>query len=213
MDLKEYKAAIEAMLFACAEPVSAGHLAQVLDIETEIVERLLESIRDDLQEKDRGLALLKLEDRWQLSTKTVYGDYIKAALDVRRNTPLSSAAMEVLAIIAYNQPVSRSFIEQVRGVDSSSTVQTLMQKNLIEEAGRLDLPGHPVSFKTTDAFLRTFGIASLSQLPPLHDDDCSVEEKQLPDEVSAFAGKAEMAEMAETAEMAEISKLFAETEE
>lgn len=82
-----------------------------------------------------------------------------------RNTPLSPAALEVLAIIAYNQPVSRSFIEQVRGVDSSSTVQTLVQKGLIEEAGRLDLPGRPVSFRTTDVFLRTFGIASLAELP------------------------------------------------
>ena len=92
-------------------------------------------------------------------------------MDTRRNTPLSPAALEVLAIIAYNQPVSRSFIEQVRGVDSSSTVQTLVQKGLIEEAGRLDLPGRPVSFRTTDVFLRTFGIASLAELPPLHGDD------------------------------------------
>lgn len=211
MDLKQYKGAIEAMLFAYAEPVSAEHLSGVLEIETEIVERLLESIRDDLQESDRGLVLLKLEDRWQLSTKTVYGDYIKAALDVRRNTPLSAAAMEVLAIIAYNQPVSRSFIEQVRGIDSSSTVQTLIQKSLIEEAGRLDLPGHPVSFKTTDVFLRTFGIALLAQLPPLHDDDYALEKEELPPEVAAFAQTAEMAEqaeMAETAEMAEIAQQY-----
>ena len=89
----------------------------------------------------------------------------------RGATRLSPAALEVLAIIAYNQPVSRSFIEQVRGVDSSSTVQTLVQKGLIEEAGRLDLPGRPVSFRTTDVFLRTFGIASLAELPPLHGDD------------------------------------------
>lgn len=175
MDLKQYKAALEAMLFAYAEPVSTARLAEVLEIETPVVERLLLSLHDDLQESDRGLVLLQLEDRWQLSTKTEYGDYIKKALDTRRNTPLSPAALEVLAIIAYNQPVSRSFIEQVRGVDSSSTVQTLLQKCLIEEAGRLDLPGHPVSFKTTDVFLRTFGIASLAQLPPLHDDDYALE--------------------------------------
>ena len=171
MDLKQYKAALEAMLFAYAEPVSAEKLAEVLEIVTPIVERLLLSIRDDLTGSDRGLVLLQLEDRWQFSTKTEYGDYIKKALDTRRNTPLSPAALEVLAIIAYNQPVSRSFIEQVRGVDSSSTVQTLLQKRLVEEAGRLDLPGRPVAFRTTDAFLRTFGISSLSELPSLHADD------------------------------------------
>ena len=106
---------------------------------------------------------------------------MRRALDTRRNTPLSPAALEVLAIIAYNQPVSRSFIEQVRGVDSSSTVQTLLQKGLVEEAGRLDLPGRPISFRTTDVFLRTFGISSLAQLPPLHGDDYMLElDKRFP---------------------------------
>ncbi|MEG1568439.1 MAG: SMC-Scp complex subunit ScpB [Oscillospiraceae bacterium] len=171
MDLKEYKAAVEAMLFAYAEPVSAERLAGVLAIELPVVERLLMSIKDDCEENDRGIMLIQLENEWQLATKSKYGDYIKEALDTRRNTPLTPAALEVLAIIAYNQPVSRSFIEQVRGVDSSSTVQTLMQKRLVEEAGRLDLPGRPVAFRTTDAFLRTFGISSLSELPSLHSDD------------------------------------------
>ena len=197
MDLKQYKAALEAMLFAYAEPVSAEKLAEVLEIETPIVERLLLSIRDDLTGSDRGLVLLQLEDRWQFSTKTEYGDYIKKALDTRRNTPLSPAALEVLAIIAYNQPVSRSFIEQVRGVDSSSTVQTLLQKGLVEEAGRLDLPGRPVSFKTTDVFLRTFGIGSLSELPPLHDDDYALQ--NAPEETGQGVEFAEMAEFADEA--------------
>ena len=101
---------------------------------------------------------------------------MKKILDTRRNTPLSQAALEVLAIIAYNQPVSRGFVEQVRGVDSSSTVAKLLEKGLIEEAGRLDLPGHPVSFATTDVFLRTFGLESLAQLPPLHDDELPLEQ-------------------------------------
>ena len=145
MDLKQTKAAVEAMLFAHAEPVTAERLAGVLGVEEDAVSRLLLSLRDDYEAEDRGLVLLQLEDRWQLATKTAYAPY--------------------------NQPVSRSFIEQVRGVDSSSTVQTLVQKGLIEEAGRLDLPGRPVSFRTTDVFLRTFGIASLAELPPLHGDD------------------------------------------
>lgn len=171
MDLKQTKAAVEAMLFAYAEPVTAERLAGVLGVEEDAVSRLLLSLRDDYEAEDRGLVLLQLEDCWQLATKTAYAPYIKDIMDTRRNTPLSPAALEVLAIIAYNQPVSRSFIEQVRGVDSSSTVQTLVQKGLIEEAGRLDLPGRPVSFRTTDVFLRTFGIASLAELPPLHGDD------------------------------------------
>ena len=163
MDLKQTKAAVEAMLFAHAEPVTAERLAGVLGVEEDAVSRLLLSLRDDYEAEDRGLVLLQLEDRWQLATKTAYAPYIKDIMDTRRNTPLSPAALEVLAIIAYNQPVW--------GVDSSSTVQTLVQKGLIEEAGRLDLPGRPVSFRTTDVFLRTFGIASLAELPPLHGDD------------------------------------------
>ncbi len=171
MDIKEYKAAIEAMLFAHAEPVSSAQIALVLEVETNVVDGLINAIRDDLSKKDRGIELIKLDGRWQFCTKSQYGEQIKKLMDTRRNAPLSPAAMEVLAIIAYNQPVSRSFIEQVRGVDSSHTVHTLIQKGLIEEAGRLDLPGKPVSFKTSDVFLRTFGIASLTDLPELHSED------------------------------------------
>ena len=184
MDLKQTQAAVEAMLFAYAEPVSAARLAEVLEVEEEMVSRLLLSLRDDLDADDRGVSLLQLEDRWQFATKTAYGGYIKTLLDTRRNTPLSPAALEVLAIIAYNQPVSRSFIEQVRGVDSSSTVHSLVQKGLIEEAGRLDLPGRPVSFGTTDVFLRTFSISSLAELPALHGDDYPALEAQ---ETDSFA--------------------------
>ena len=99
---------------------------------------------------------------------SIGGEMVKRILDTRRNAPLSPAALEVLAVIAYNQPVSRSFIEQVRGVDSSSTVTKLLDKGLIEEAGRLDLPGKPVAFQVTDTFLRVFGLGSLADLPPLH---------------------------------------------
>lgn len=190
LDLKGYKAAVEAMLFAHGEPVTAARIAQVLEIEAPVVERLLLAIRDDCDASDRGITLLQLEDRWQLATKARFGEPVRKLLDTRRNTPLSQAALEVLAVIAYNQPVSRSFIEQVRGVDSSSTVSTLLEKGLIEEAGRLDLPGRPVSFRTTDVFLRTFGLESLSQLPPLHGDELPLEQVaenggQLPAEAPA----------------------------
>lgn len=108
-----------------------------------------------------------------MATRPYYGEVVKRILDTRRNAPLSPAALEVLAVIAYNQPVSRSFIEQVRGVDSSSTVAKLLDKGLIEEAGRLDLPGKPVSFRVTDTFLRVFGLGSLADLPPLHEEEPS----------------------------------------
>ena len=171
MNQKQIRAAVEAMLFAYAEPIGADKLAQALQLPTASVESALEALHERCQKEDSGLCLLHLNTRWQLATKTEWADCIRRLLDSRRAVPLGPAAMETLTVIAYNQPVSRSFIEQVRGVDSSSTVQTLVQKGLIEEAGRLDLPGRPVSFRTTDVFLRTFGIASLAELPPLHGDD------------------------------------------
>ena len=131
MDWKEYKAVVEAMLFAHGEPVSASRMAEILEIDVSLVQQALEKLRDDYDSGDRGLTLLQMEDRWQLATKPRFGEPVRKLLDTRRNTPLSQAALEVLAIIAYNQPVSRSFIEQVRGVDSSSTVSTLMEKGLI----------------------------------------------------------------------------------
>ena len=168
MELNYLRAALEAVLFAHAEPVSVARLAEVLEAEPALLESLLQELRDKTEEEDRGIQLIQLEGAWQFASKQLYGEEIKKAMDHRRNVPLTPAALEVLAIVAYNQPVSRSFIDQVRGVDSSSTVANLVQKGLIAEAGRMDLPGRPISFRTTDAFLRTFGISSLSGLPPLH---------------------------------------------
>ena len=148
---------LEAMLFANAEPVETDRLAEAMRADPAEVLTLLEKLQKRYDETESGLMLLHFDgDRWQMAT--------------RRNAPLSPAALEVLAIIAYNQPVSRSFIEQVRGVDSSSTVSKLMERGLIEEAGLLDLPGKPVAFRVTDTFLRVFGLGSLADLPPLHDD-------------------------------------------
>ena len=130
----------------------------------------LETLHTRYQREDSGLCLLHLNTRWQLATKTQWADCVRRVLDSRRAVPLGPAAMETLTVIAYNQPVSRAFIEQVRGVDSSSSVSGLLEKGLIEEAGRLDLPGRPVSFRTTDTFLRVFGLSSLADLPPVHSD-------------------------------------------
>ena len=141
MNQKQIRAAVEAMLFAYAEPIGADKLAQALQLPTASVESALEALHERCQKEDSGLC--------------------------RRSIPLGPAAMETLTVIAYNQPVSRAFIEQVRGVDSSSSVSGLLEKGLIEEAGRLDLPGRPVAFRTTDVFLRCFGLSSLEDLPPV----------------------------------------------
>lgn len=167
---------LEAMLFANAEPVETDRLAEAMRADPAEVLTLLEKLQKRYDETESGLMLLHFDgDRWQMATRPYYGEVVKRILDTRRNAPLSPAALEVLAIIAYNQPVSRSFIEQVRGVDSSSTVSKLMERGLIEEAGRLDLPGKPVA--SGDGYLlRVFGLGSLADLPPLHDDPQKEEE-------------------------------------
>ena len=153
--------ALEAMLFAHADPVEAARLADALRVEPEEAVRLLKKLQKKLDEEESGMAILYFDpNRWQMATRPYYGEMVKRILDTRRN--------EVLSVIAYNQPVSRSFIEQVRGVDSSSIVAKLLEKGLIEEAGRLDLPGKPIAFQVTDSFLRVFGLGSLADLPPLH---------------------------------------------
>ena len=171
MDSNYYRSAVEAVLFAVAEPVSAEKIADALGIETGAVLNLLAEISQDLDARESGLCLLRFEDRYQLSTRPKFADFVIRAMDNRRNSPLSQAAMEVLSIVAYNQPVSRAFIDEIRGVDSSSALGTLISKNLVEEAGRLDLPGRPVSFITTDNFLRCFNLTSLEDLPPLHGEE------------------------------------------
>ena len=164
---------LEAMLFAHAEPVETARLADALRLDTDETTELLQKLQKRLDEQESGMVLLFFEpDRWQMTTRPYYGEMVKRILDTRRNAPLSPAALEVLAVIAYNQPVSRSFIEQVRGVTK------LLDKGLLEEAGRLDLPGKPVAFQVTDTFLRVFGLGSLNDLPPLHGE---VQEEPAPE--------------------------------
>ena len=175
MNQKQIRAAVEAMLFACGEPIGSDKLAQAVQLPQTSVENALEELRTRYTREDSGLCLLHLNTRWQLATKTEWADCVRRVLDSRRAVPLGPAAMETLTVIAYNQPVSRAFIEQVRGVDSSSSVSGLLEKGLIEEAGRLDLPGRPVSFRTTDTFLRVFGLSSLADLPPVHQPEAPAE--------------------------------------
>ena len=159
--------ALEAVLFASGEPMSIDRLALVFEIKPEKVVEAAETLGERLNEQNSGLTLLRLENTYQLATNEIYAEYIKKAFDIKRKAPLSSAALEVLAVIAYNQPVTKAFIEQVRGVDCSGVITTLLEKELIEERGRLELPGRPLLYGTTKNFLRCFSISDLSELPPL----------------------------------------------
>lgn len=167
MNKEKLLSAFEAVLFASGEPVSIDRLAAVFELSEDKVRQAADELADRLDESGRGIRLLRLENTYQLATRTEYAEYIKRAFDIRRKTPLSPAALEVLAVVAYNQPVTRAFVEQVRGVDCSGVITTLIEKGLIEERGRLELPGKPLLYGTTKNFLRCFSLSDLSELPPL----------------------------------------------
>lgn len=167
MNKEKLISALEAVLFASGDPVSIDRLAATLEISAEKVEQTAEALEKKLDEQKSGINLLRLENTYQLATRAEFAEYIKRAFDIRRKTPLSPAALEVLAVVAYNQPVTRAFVEQVRGVDCSGVITTLVEKGLIEERGRLELPGKPLLYGTTKNFLRCFSISDLSELPPL----------------------------------------------
>jgi segregation and condensation protein B len=181
--MNELQRKILAILFASGDPIGGDRLAEALDITLEDVDKLLLTLSDWLSDLDMPFEILYLGGQYQLATRRELAPIISAALDTRRAAPLTQASLEVLAIIAYNQPVTRAFIEQVRGVDSSSIVANLTQKGFIEEVDRLDIPGRPIAFGTTPLFLRTFGISDLSELPDPH----SFSAQPMPDEDTADA--------------------------
>lgn len=169
MKFSEGMAAVEAILFACGEPIELEKLAAAAEIEPETVEKLIDRLNDRYNEQHSALVVMRLGSCFQLATRAEFAPKIKAALETRRQVPLSQAALEVLAIVAYNQPVTKGFVEQVRGVDSSGVVNSLVERELLEEYGRLDLPGRPIAYRTTENFLRCFGIADISGLPAIPD--------------------------------------------
>ena len=171
MKIHELQAAMEALLFASGEPLPVEKIAEALAIDVPAARQLLEDMAARMQDESRGVELIELDGAYQLCTKAQFADPIRRVLETRRNTPLTPAAMEVLAIIAYNQPVTRAFVEQIRGVDSAAVVTGLVNKGLVEERGRLELPGRPLLYGTTDQFLRCFGIRDLHELPPVHPSD------------------------------------------
>ena len=169
MDYEELSAALEAILFASGDAVPAARIAQVLGADEQQVFAAAENLAGELIAHRRGVRLLRLQDDLQLVSAPDYAQVITQALEQRRPPRLSPAALEVLAIVAYFQPVTRAYIDQIRGVDSSYTVGVLCERGLIEIAGKLEVPGRPTLFKTGDAFLRTMNIRSLSELPVLPD--------------------------------------------
>lgn len=172
MIMNELQGAVEAILFAAGEPLEIERICQALNCDTEPVENALKGIEKALNEINSGIRLVKMDNMYQLCTRTEYAEQVRAVLEIKKNTPLSAAAFEVLAVVAYNQPVTKAFIEQVRGVDCSGVVATLVAKGLIEERGRLELPGRPLIYGTTPEFLKCFCVSSLDDLPdlPEHED-------------------------------------------
>ena len=165
--LKNIEGAIEAILYAAGYPVKYTKIAEVLGLDLSATKQIIEHMSEiyNAEHSKHGLNLLLFDETCQFCTKEQYAPYIREALGIRRGGNLSASSMEVLAVIAYNQPVTRSFVDQVRGVDSSYAFNSLIDKGLIEACGRLDAPGRPMLYVTTEKFLRVFGIQSLSELP------------------------------------------------
>ncbi|WP_405358152.1 SMC-Scp complex subunit ScpB [Ruminococcus sp.] len=171
MTEKEYRSSIEAILFAAGDPVDIKRLSEALEIPESAVKTQMDILIGEYAELERGITIIQLNDSYQMVSVKQFAPQVRKAMDLRRNIPLSQAAMEVLAVIAYNQPVTKSFVEQVRGVDCSGVIGSLTTKGLIEEKGRLELPGRPLLYGTTDHFLRCFSIRSLDELPPIPKDE------------------------------------------
>lgn len=167
MEQTELQRIIEAILFAAGERVETSRLASVLEVDANEIDAAVMSLADDLAFNRRGIRILHLENGYQMVSSGEMADYITKTLETRKPPKLSSSQLEALTIVAYYQPATKAMIEQIRGVDSAYSVGALLNKKLIEEAGRLNVPGRPILYRTTPDFLRTFGISSLDELPPI----------------------------------------------
>ncbi|MDY4812789.1 MAG: SMC-Scp complex subunit ScpB [Ruminococcus sp.] len=171
MSNEEMKRAVEAILFAAGESVEISRIAQALELTTKKAENLLEEVKEEFNSQNHGFKIMRYKDSYRFVTHKEYEEQIRMVMDLNRKKPLSQAAMEVLAVIAYNQPVTKAFVEQIRGVDCSGVIGSLTVKGLIEEQGRLELPGRPLLYGTTENFLRCFNISSIEDLPPIPQSD------------------------------------------
>lgn len=167
MEQSELQRAIEAILFAAGERIEVSRLAMALEADPKDIIAAADKLMDELAFERRGIRILKLEKGYQMVSSGEMADYVTRALETRKPPKLSSSQLETLTIVAYYQPATKAMIEQIRGVDSSYSISALMNKKLIEEAGRLNVPGRPIQYKTTPDFLRTFGISSLEELPSI----------------------------------------------
>ena len=195
MELKEIESAIEGILFAAGEPVGVERICLALEIDRATADAVCQRLADAYSYERRGIRLLKLDSSYQLCSAPEFAPYIRRAFESRRPARLSQPALEVLAIIAYYQPVTRAYVDQIRGVDSSYTVGLLLERELIEECGRLAVPGRPIQYRTTQTFLRSFGLSSLDELPEL--PNTPPEDGQITMEMQAAVERLQAAEEGE----------------
>lgn len=167
MEIEQAKSIIEAILFACGREVNVKEFISALEMNEEDIITIIEKMKEEYEEENRGIEIIRINDAYQMCTKKEYYEYIYPILDKRSKPNLSNAALETLAIIAYNPGVTRAEIESIRGVNSDATMYKLLEYNLIEEAGKLDAPGRPMTYRATSNFLKMFGYASLENLPDL----------------------------------------------
>jgi len=167
MEEQQMMAIAEAILFIAGDPVPVRSIAEVLDIDVDAAQSLMEKMLKAYALQPRGLQLIRINDAYQLVTRPEYGEYIRKFTGATKEQPLSRACLETLAIIAYNQPVTKADIEQLRGVKCDHAIAVLLEKNLIREVGRLDAPGKPKLYGTTELFLKSFGLSDINDLPPL----------------------------------------------
>ena len=194
MEQIELQRAIEAILFAAGERIEASRLAMALEADEADIIAAADDLADKLAFERRGIRILKLEKGYQMVSSGEMADFVTKALETRKPPKLSASQLEALTIIAYYQPATKAMVEQIRGVDSSYSISALMNKKLIEEAGRLNVPGRPIQYKTTPDFLRTFGLSSLEELPPIEKvnfgEPVAVDEPAAVDETASAEGSA-----------------------
>ena len=199
-EMKEIEAAVEGILFASGEPVHIDRICLAAELDRPTAELVLQKLMDYYSFERRGMRLLRLEDSWQLCSAPEYADVIRRAFEIRKPAKLSQPALEVLTIIAYYQPTTRAYVDQVRGVDSAYTVTTLLERGLIESCGKLDAPGRPSLYRTSALFLRTMGMQSLDELPVLPDLSSDEGVEKLEQAISELRGRGEQMELTDTEE-------------
>ena len=171
MEQTDLQRAVEAILFAAGERVELSRLAMALETDVSEIAAAVDALANTYAYERRGIRILKLEDGYQMVSSGEMADYVTKALETRKPPKLSASQLEALTIVAYYQPATKAMVEQIRGVDSSYSISALLNKKLIEEAGRLNVPGRPIQYRTTPDFLRTFGFSSLEELPPIEKVD------------------------------------------